>query len=31
MAARAEGVMLNKGPWLPEATTELDTLPQRMG
>ncbi|KIZ41468.1 MULTISPECIES: pyruvate kinase [Rhodopseudomonas] len=31
MAARAECVMLNKGPYLFKAITELDTLLQRMG
>jgi pyruvate kinase len=31
MAARAECVMLNKGPYLFKAITELDTLLARMG
>ena len=31
MAARAECVMLNKGPYLFKAITELDTLLSRMG
>jgi pyruvate kinase len=31
MGARAEAIMLNKGPHLPRAIAELDTLLRRMG